>query len=125
MSSAGRAWAELDGGKVGVLEALPSRAVAAIDLALLSSAFNGGRSGIESSELSGLSRYRLCGYIGGEKKASVALLSVDGQSARPVRVGRKVEGVGFLMAIEGRSALFSTDSSGLEGVSKLPLVKCG
>jgi general secretion pathway protein C len=54
-----------------------------------------------------ISRYALVGVVAGRSRAGAALVSVDGQEARPVRVGTLVDDRVMLQSVEGRRAVFS------------------
>lgn len=60
------------------------------------------------------SRYALLGVAAGNAHGGAALISVDGQPARPVRVGATVEGALVLQSVTGRRAVLSSgDGPGL------------
>jgi general secretion pathway protein C len=60
------------------------------------------------------SRYALLGVAAGNAQGGAALISVDGQPARPVRVGAAVEGALVLQSVTGRRAVLSSgDGAGL------------
>lgn len=54
------------------------------------------------------SRYALLGVVAGKARGGAALISVDGQPARPVRVGAPVEGGLVLQSVTGRRAVLSS-----------------
>lgn len=54
-----------------------------------------------------ISRYALVGVVAGRSRAGAALVSVDGQEARPVRVGDLVDDRVMLQSVMGRRAVFS------------------
>lgn len=60
------------------------------------------------------SRYALLGVAAGKAQGGAALISVDGQPARPVRVGATLEGGLVLQSVTGRRAVLSSgDGPGL------------
>ena len=54
------------------------------------------------------SRYALVGVVAGRSQAGAALISVDGQEARPVRVGSLVDDDIMLKSVSARSAVLSS-----------------
>ncbi|MBH1957321.1 type II secretion system protein N [Polaromonas sp.] len=58
-----------------------------------------------------ISRYALVGVVAGRFRPGAALISVDGQEARPVRVGTLVEDGMMLESVSGRSAILSSTTS--------------
>lgn len=52
-----------------------------------------------------VSRYGLIGVIAGRPYASAALISVDGQEAKPVRVGTLVDNEMVLESVSSRQAV--------------------
>ena len=65
-----------------------------------------------------VSRYELVGVLAGRAQGGAALISVDGQEARPVRVGEPVgEGL-VLQSVAGRRAVLS---SSVDAPAKLML----
>ena len=60
-----------------------------------------------------VSRYGLIGVVAGRLRAGAALISVDGQEAKPVRVGTLVDNEMVLESVSGRQAVLtsSTDTS--------------
>lgn len=55
-----------------------------------------------------VSRYVLVGVVAGHSRAGAALISVDGQEAKPVRVGKLVDDGMMLQSVTGRSAVLSS-----------------
>ncbi|MDB5869119.1 MAG: hypothetical protein JWP96_1451 [Polaromonas sp.] len=54
------------------------------------------------------SRYALVGVLAGNSRTGAALISVDGQEAKPVRVGNLVDENVVLQSVNGRSAILSS-----------------
>ena len=54
------------------------------------------------------SRYVLVGVMAGNSRKGAALISVDGQEARPVRVGNTVDSNMVLFSVSGRRAILSS-----------------
>ncbi len=54
------------------------------------------------------SRYVLVGVVAGHSRKGAALISVDGQEAKPVRVGNAVDGNLVLLSVSGRRAVLSS-----------------
>jgi general secretion pathway protein C len=55
-----------------------------------------------------ISRYALIGVVAGRSSTGAALISVDGQEARPVRVGTLVDESVRLQSVTGRRAVLSS-----------------
>ena len=64
------------------------------------------------------SRYALVGVLAGTSRKGAALISVDGQEAKPVRVGAPVDANMVLLSVSGRRAVLST---GTDATAKLTL----
>lgn len=56
------------------------------------------------------SRYSLVGVVAGRIRAGAALISVDGQEAKPVRVGTLVDNDMVLESVNGRQAVLSSST---------------
>ena len=56
---------------------------------------------------SAISRYALVGVLAGRFRAGAALISVDGQEAKPIRVGTLVNDGVMLLSVTGRRAVLS------------------
>jgi len=54
------------------------------------------------------SRFALLGVAAGNGHGGAALISIDGQPAKPVRVGASVEGALVLQSVTGRRAVLSS-----------------
>lgn len=67
-----------------------------------------------------VSRYALLGVVAGHSHGSAALISVDGQEAKPVRLGASVEGGMVLKSVQGRRAVLSSAADGAELALELP-----
>lgn len=63
------------------------------------------------------SRYALVGVIAGLSRTGAALISVDGQEARPVRVGNAVDGKLMLLSVSGRRAVLSSGADAAEKIT--------
>ena len=64
------------------------------------------------------SRYALVGVLAGTSRKGAALISVDGQEAKPVRVGAPVDANMVLVSVSRRGAVLST---GTDATAKLTL----
>ena len=60
------------------------------------------------------SRYNLVGVVAGRIRAGAALISVDGQEAKPVRVGSLVDNEMVLESVNGRQAILASSAGGPE-----------
>jgi general secretion pathway protein C len=56
------------------------------------------------------SRYSLVGVVAGRIRTGAALISVDGQDAKPVRVGNLVDNDMVLESVSGRQAVLSSST---------------
>ena len=65
-----------------------------------------------SSTVPAASRYDLIGVVAGRIRAGAALISVDGQEAKPVRVGNLVDNEMVLESVNGRQATLSSSTGG-------------
>lgn len=57
------------------------------------------------------SRYVLAGVVASAKHGGAALISVDGQEAKPIRVGALVEGPWVLASVMNRRAILSSSTN--------------
>ena len=64
------------------------------------------------------SRYALVGVLAGTSRKGAALISVDGQEAKPVRVGAPVDANMVLLSVSRRGAVLST---GTDATARLTL----
>lgn len=64
------------------------------------------------------SRYALVGVLAGISRKGAALISIDGQDAKPVRVGAPVDANMVLLSVSGRSAVLT---SGADATSRVIL----
>lgn len=73
----------------------------------------GGSKGLAqpAAEAAAASRYALLGVVASQDR-SAALISVDGQRAKPVRVGHAVDDRLMLQSVTARSAVLATSSDG-------------
>ncbi len=62
------------------------------------------------------SRFRLMGVVALGAGKGVALLSIDGQAARPYRVGSQLEAGWVLQSVQARSVALGPDASGPVGL---------
>ena len=70
-----------------------------------------------------VSRYGLVGVVAGLTRAGAALISVDGQEAKPVRVGTLVDNDMVLESVNGRQAvLISSTSAAPKIILDMPLL---
>lgn len=70
-----------------------------------------------------INRYKLVGVVAGRFRGGAALISVDGQDAKPVRAGTLVEEGMLLQSVSGRSAiLVSTTDASAKVTLELPLL---
>ncbi|MDB5885128.1 MAG: hypothetical protein JWR74_1299 [Polaromonas sp.] len=78
-------------------------------------ALGGGQAAVASvsNPLPVSSRYDLIGVVAGQPRAGAALIAVDGQEARPVRVGTLVDNDMLLESVGARQAVLvsSTETS--------------
>lgn len=63
------------------------------------------------------SRYALVGVVAARAHGGAALISIDGQEAKPVRVGAALEGGLVLESVTGRRAVLSSGGSGADKVT--------
>ena len=63
-------------------------------------------------------RYALVGVLAGSLRMGAALISIDGQDAKPVRVGSRVDANMVLVSVSGRRAVLS---SGTDATDKITL----
>ena len=56
------------------------------------------------------SRYSLIGVVAGRIRAGAALISIDGQDAKPVRVGNLVDNDMVLESVNGRQAVLASST---------------
>ena len=73
-------------------------------------------SGLQTAPVA--SRYALVGVLAGNSRKGAALISVDGQEAKPVRVGAPVDANMVLISVSRRSAVLS---SGTDATAKVTL----
>lgn len=57
-----------------------------------------------------VSRYALIGVVAGRPRAGAALIAVDGQDAKPVRVGSLVDNDMVLESVNGRQAVLASST---------------
>ena len=70
-----------------------------------------------------ISRYALVGVLAGRSHKGAALISVDGQEAKPVRVGGLVDEGVMLQSVTGRRAVLSSGASNTQAFTlELPLL---
>lgn len=78
-------------------------------------------SGAQASPV--ISRYALVGVLAGRSHTGAALISVDGQEAKPVRVGSLVDEGVMLQSVAGRRAVLSSGASNPKAFTlELPLL---
>ena len=89
----------------------------------IAQALGGGGSPVAAiaSTAPAVSRYGLIGVVAGSPHAGAALISVDGQEAKPVRVGTLVDNEMVLESVSGRQAvLISSAGTSQKIVLDLP-----
>lgn len=64
-----------------------------------------------------LNRYSLVGVVAGSQRPGAALISVDGQEAKPVRVGNLVDNDVVLESVSGRQAVLSSSTGVAEKIT--------
>lgn len=70
-----------------------------------------------------ISRYGLVGVVAGLTRAGAALISVDGQEAKPVRVGTLVDNDMVLESVSGRQAvLISSTNTAQKIILDMPML---
>ena len=75
---------------------------------------------------SAASRYTLLGVVAGPQGAGVALISVDGKTARPVEVGARVDDQLTLVSVSARRAALSSRADAPPSLTlELPPLKAG
>ena len=68
------------------------------------------------------SRYTLVGVLAGISRKGAALISIDGQDAKPVRVGAPVDANMVLLSVSGRRAVLSSGADATASVTlELPV----
>ena len=83
-----------------------------LDAQAIVRALGGGQAlaAIASSPIPVTSRYDLVGVVAGRLRAGAALIAVDGQEAKPVRVGTLVDNDMVLESVNGRQAVLSSST---------------
>lgn len=96
--------------------AVPSAALVDIEPAAsaqaIARALGGGMAPVATASTAApaASRYSLIGVVAGRIRAGAALISVDGQDAKPVRVGNLVDNEMVLESVNGRQAVLSSST---------------
>jgi general secretion pathway protein C len=70
-----------------------------------------------AGEAPAASRYALVGVAARGSEGGAALISIDGQEARPFRVGAQLEGGMVLQSVTGRRAVLSSGVAGAATVT--------
>ncbi len=85
-----------------------------IDPLVVARALGGGQGAAPSAVplVSQASRFAMLGVVADLRSAGVALISVDGQPARPYRVGDSVEDGLVLQSVKGRRAALGPTANG-------------
>lgn len=86
-----------------------------LDPQALAAALGGGAAALrpqDSAVPAASSRYVLLGVVADRASGGAALIAVDGNPAKPVRVGAPVDGRLLLQSVEGRRAVLSTMMDG-------------
>jgi general secretion pathway protein C len=86
--------------------------ILAPDSQTIARAFGGGMApaATTSTAAPAASRYSLVGVLSGRIQAGAALISIDGQDAKPVRVGTLVDNDMVLESVNGRQAVLSSNT---------------
>lgn len=103
------------------LPALAAASALPVSPAALARALGGGLAAPQGAVDEGApvaNRYALVGVVAGLSQDGAALISIDGQEAKPVRVGATVDGAWVLESVRGRRAVLS---SGTDAGSKVTL----
>ena len=96
--------------------AAPSSALvepmSAVSSQAIARALGGGMAAVATASTAApaASRYDLIGVVAGRIRAGAALISVDGQDAKPVRVGNLVDNEMVLESVNGRQAVLSAST---------------
>ena len=96
--------------------AVPSSALvepmSAVSSQAIARALGGGMAAVATASTAApaASRYDLIGVVAGRIRAGAALISVDGQDAKPVRVGNLVDNEMVLESVNGRQAVLSAST---------------
>ena len=96
--------------------AAPSSALvepmSAVSSQAIARALGGGMAAVATASTAApaASRYDLIGVVAGRIRAGAALISVDGQDAKPVRVGTLVDNEMVLESVNGRQAVLSSST---------------
>ncbi|WP_232229942.1 general secretion pathway protein C [Polaromonas glacialis] len=96
--------------------AAPSSALvepmSAVSSQAIARALGGGMAAVATASTAApaASRYDLIGVVAGRIRAGAALISVDGQDAKPVRVGNLVDNEMVLESVNGRQAVLSSST---------------
>lgn len=103
-----------------VLSSTLSQPTLAPDSQAIARAFGGGMAPAVTTLTAApaASRYSLIGVLAGRIQAGAALISIDGQDAKPVRVGTLVDNDMVLESVNGRQAVLSSNT---ESSTKLML----
>ena len=90
-----------------LVESMPAASSQAIARAL-----GGGMAPVvaASTSVPAASRYSLIGVVAGRIRAGAALISIDGQDAKPVRVGNLVDNDMVLESVNGRQAVLASST---------------
>ena len=92
---------------VALVEPMP-----AVSSQAIAKALGGGMAPVATASTAApaASRYNLIGVLAGQIRAGAALISVDGQDAKPVRVGTLVDNEMVLESVSGRQAVLSSST---------------
>lgn len=88
----------------------------AVSLQAIVRALGGGTVPVATASITApaASRYSLIGVVAGRIRAGAALISVDGQDAKPVRVGNLVDNDMVLESVNGRQAVLASSTGSPE-----------
>ena len=86
--------------------------MSAVSSQAIARALGGGMAAVATASTAApaASRYDLIGVVAGRIRAGAALISVDGQDAKPVRVGNLVDNEMVLESVNGRQAVLSAST---------------
>jgi general secretion pathway protein C len=101
--------------------AVPESALPSIDSAKLSQLLGFGPSaagaGAQAPSASAASRFKLIGVIAQGSQRGSALIAVDGEPAKPVRVGERVTDGMLLQSVQVRAVTLAPEMTGNQGVT--------
>jgi general secretion pathway protein C len=78
---------------------------------------NPGAAGAQAPTVSAQSKYKLLGVIAEGARGGSALIAIDGEPAKPYRVGERLTDDMVLQSVKARSVTLTADSLGSGGVT--------